>query len=611
MDLLSLWRILQVVLGIGLVIFVHELGHYLAARICKVRVLTFSLGMGPKLFSWKRGDTEYQIAAVPLGGYVRMAGEETHYSDSPAAEHELGSKTVGQRFFIYSAGVIMNVVFGLVVFPLLLMTGIPSRMPVVGAVPPGSPAWQAGIEPGMRILEVNGESIYDMSQIFTEVAHGGAGPVRLQVRWEDSEEPFEVLIDPDYDDVMGIYSIGNLGPAWAEGMPLSVEPGGAAANIGVLDGDELLGVVGAPPGLTPAQELFYAAGSRESFDLRVKRGGIEQVFAGLEPKIVPGEVPRIGITALVQHLSAVRDTDLVHATGLLVGDRLLAVDGMPLTDSGDLHAALTRAEGPIRWEIRRNGELLDFDSHPLKLEEAVQLAKELALVPDIESSRVRVVLDSPAYQAGLRTGDWIEEIDQAEVKTFEDLVLASRAAGSSMSSMALAIRREGSTPGNPDFLTVNVTPQPYDQHTFGLALSWATYDYKVSNPVEAVGEGALASFKMIRDVFRFLRGMMRREVGKQHVGSIIKISVIAHDTAEAGWVRFFWFLCLLSMNLAFLNVLPIPILDGGHLFFLIIEKIKGSPVSETLFSYSQLVGLVLIVSLFVFAIYNDLTTYLF
>ena len=592
-------------------IFVHELGHFIAARMCKVRVLTFSIGMGPHLFGWRRGDTDYQIAAVPIGGYVRMAGEETHYSTEPAASYELGSKTVGQRFFIYSAGVIMNVIFGLVVFPLLLMSGIPSRLPVVGTVPAGSPAWCAGVEPGMRVLEVNGEPIYDLSQVFNEVAHGGAGPAELKIRMDDTGEEFSLFVDPDYDERMGIYSIGDLLPAWAEGLPLTVDPESPAAAAGVKTGDELLGVDGTPPGLSPTQQLFFAVRGADPIDLRVKRDGEELVFEDVEPRLLDGSAPRIGIVSLCQHLIAVKDTPLVNATGLRVDDRVMEVDGFPIEDNGDIQDGLTRAEGPITWLVRRDGQVLDFDSPELSADDAVLLAKQLAVVHDMENTRVRVVEDSPAYKAGLRTGDWIREIDDTPMLAFADLVEASGMAGKRGRAMSLAVERPGAAYGDPETLTLDVKPEPYPQHAFGLALSLASYDYKVSNPVVAVKQGAVASFKMIRDVFRFLRGMMRREVGKQHVGSIIKISVIAHDTAEAGWVRFFWFLCLLSMNLAFLNVLPIPILDGGHLFFLLIEKIKGSPVSETLFSYSQLVGLVLIVSIFVFAIYNDLTTYLF
>ncbi|MFT7484977.1 MAG: regulator of sigma E protease [Candidatus Paceibacteria bacterium] len=272
---------------------------------------------------------------------------------------------------------------------------------------------------------------------------------------------------------------------------------------------------------------------------------------------------------------------------------------------------MTSSEGPVTWQVRRDGEIIEFDSPALTVEEGVALAGDLAVVYNTAETYVRVVDGSPAARAGLRNGDWIQEIGGTPVFSFADLVGASRDAGKTGQAMELSVTRPASSDAPVGYLNLEVTPEVYPVQSFGLALSLARYEYSISNPVEAVRVGAISSMKMIRDVWRFLRGMLRKEVGKQNVGSIIKISVIAHDTAEAGWVRFFWFLCLLSMNLAFLNVLPIPILDGGHLFFLLIEKIKGSPVSETLFSYSQLVGLVLILSIFVFAIYNDLTQYIF
>lgn len=609
MDLLSIWRILQVVLGIGLVIFVHEAGHFMAARLCKVRVVVFSLGFGPKLFGWRKNGTDYQIAAVPLGGYVRMAGEETHYSGQPAAPDELGSKTVGQRFFIYSAGVIMNVIFGLVVFPVLFLVGIPSVEPIVGQVQSGSPAWVAGLEPGMRIVEVNGEEIYDLSQVLPEVAYSGTGLTELIVQRPGEDQLIALEVQPEYDETFDLYSIGNLLPAWAKGLPLSVVPGGAAELAGVRDGDQLLGVTGSTPGLDPAQQLTRAIATEAPFDLLVLRAGEELTF-DLAPEAGPETPPRIGFVSLYRHLIAFKSTALTAPIGLAADDRLLSIDGVSIDDSGDVLVALTQTEGEVTWEVRRDNRTLTLQSPPLTQDEGIQLASELAVGYDQESTRVRVLENSASWRAGMRTGDEVTQVDGVEVEAYQDLVTASRAAAEASRALRLSIRRE--VPGGEaEYRQIEALPEPIATREFGLALPLAMYDYSIANPVEALQVGAAASLKMITDVARHLRGMMRREVGKQNVGSIIKISIVAHQTAEIGWVKFFWFLCLLSMNLAFLNVLPIPILDGGHLFFLIIEKLKGSPVSENIFSYSQLVGLVLIVSIFVFVIYNDLSQHVF
>jgi len=609
MDPIALWRILQVVLGIGLVIFVHEAGHYFAARLCGVRVHVFSLGFGPRLFAWRRGHTDYQIAAVPLGGYVRMAGEESHYSGQPAQDWELGSKTVGQRFFIYSAGVLMNVAFGLVVFPILFAVGIPSTPPVVGVIENGSPAWLAGVEPGTRILAVNEEEIYDLDQVAPEVAYGGTGPVRLRVLTPGAVEASEVLLDPVFDEGFGIYSIGRILPPFEEGLPLSVDEAGAAFEAGARDGDRLLGVAGQSPELSPDRQLTRAVDAGGSFLLRVERAG-EELELELAPR--PGELsPQalIGFTSPWQHLVALRETPLARATGLEPEDRLVEVEGRPVMEPGDLLTALLAAEGPVDWRVRRSGRELELSSPALEPGQAVALADSLAVTYDRESTRIVVMPGSAAEAAGMRSGDEVIEVDGEVVSVYQDLVDASRAAARTDRALAFSLRRE--TEEGARYLDVRASPTRLRLEGVGLQLSLASYTYRVDDVGEAVQLGVTSSFKMIRDVGRHLRGMMRQEVGKQNVGSIIKISIIAHHTAEMGWVKFFWFLCLLSMNLAFLNVLPIPILDGGHLFFLIIEKLKGSPVSERIFSYSQLVGLVLIVSIFVFVIYNDLSQHVF
>jgi regulator of sigma E protease len=149
------------------------------------------------------------------------------------------------------------------------------------------------------------------------------------------------------------------------------------------------------------------------------------------------------------------------------------------------------------------------------------------------------------------------------------------------------------------------------QVDYGLAMERARYDFRVTNGVKAITLGVTSCVDMLRDVGRTLSGVLRQEVSEENLGGIITIGVIAKHSADSGLVKFFWFLCMLSMNLAFLNVLPIPLLDGGHLFFLLVEGIKGSPVSEKILSYSQLIGLVLIVSIFVFVIYNDLSMHVF
>jgi len=270
--LLNTYRWALVAFGIGLVIFVHELGHFLAARWCGVRVETFSLGFGPRLLFWRRGGTTYQIAAVPLGGFVKMAGEEGAADGRPPANDELPSKSVGQRFLIYSGGVLMNVAFALVVFPIILAIGVPFPEPMIGPTTPGSPAWHAGLQPGTRVESVNGNGVYSFMNIPTEVALGSTEEAVLVVRDTEESPTRTVRLVPQWSESLGAYTIG-ANPAADPTGAIEVEKGSAAERAGLKSGDRLLEVVGASAGLTLDEQLSQVAREGGPVQGRFERDG--------------------------------------------------------------------------------------------------------------------------------------------------------------------------------------------------------------------------------------------------------------------------------------------------------------------------------------------------
>ncbi len=153
----GMWTIAKVAIGLGAVIFIHELGHFLVAKWCDVHVQTFSIGFGPALPGciYKWGETTYKIAMFPLGGYVKMVGEGGENDEEDVDPRSYKNKTVGQRMAIISAGVVMNVLFGLIVFIIAFNVGVHQTAPVVGVLEAGGPAWQAGVRTGDRILKVD------------------------------------------------------------------------------------------------------------------------------------------------------------------------------------------------------------------------------------------------------------------------------------------------------------------------------------------------------------------------------------------------------------------------------------------------------------------------
>jgi regulator of sigma E protease len=604
-------RALQVVFGIGLVIFVHELGHYLAARWCGVRVETFSLGFGPRLLGLRVGPTDYQIALVPLGGFCRMAGEERRLDGLPPEPDELPAKSVGARFFIYSGGVLMNLLFGLVVFPILFQVGVPFTRPVLGEMTPGGAAWLARLPAGHEIASVNGHELFEFEHLFTEVALGDPTRATLVTRDPRTGALTSHELRPVRDDDEGLSTIG-VRPDLArdaDGLPLlTVRPDSPAERAGLASGDGLLEVLGAAPGASPAEALSLAMSRSQVLELRVRGAtGAERtvrVAPELSSELQP---PRVGIAPRFNRVLALRPSPLLELLGLQPEDRLLALGATELVASGDFAAALLAAGGPSTLRVQRDARELELALPALTRDEALALASDVALGADEESSVVVVQPDEAAARAGLRTLDRVLAIDGVEVRVWQDVKHSVERAARGQRAASFRVSR----PGAADHLTLEITPQAQPVPKYGLTLRQAEYVYRAPHFGAALVFGVRYSWRFLEDSWLTLKRMLTRDVSPKNVGGIITISAVSYGLTEAGWIKFFFFLCLVSINLAFLNVLPIPVLDGGHLFFLLVEKLKGSPVSNRVLGTSQAVGVVLLLSLMVYVTYNDLVRWVF
>jgi len=615
MDFSQILIYAQVAFGIGLVIFVHELGHFLAARLCGVRVEVFSLGFGPRVLGWTRGATTYQLALLPLGGFVRMAGEDRRIPPYPLEPDELGAQSVGRRFLIFSGGVFMNVLFGLVVFPIVLFHGVPFAEPVVGRALPGGPAWQAGIEPGTRVLEVNGHPIVGFHYIANEVALGSPEGARLLVQEPGRSAPREIVVVPRYDETVGFNRL-EIAPALDPELRLEVRKGSAAERAGLRPGDRLVGVEGDLRFLPLIDQLDEALAGGAAVTVRVERAG-ETLAVTLEPQVraIPGPGV-LGVSPLFQRVRAVRGTDLAHEL-LRPDDLLLAADGARIERPRDLERALLagvdQATGarPVVLRVLRDGLELTLTSEgPADADRRLALVADVALDYDTDATAVSVAPASAAEAAGLRNGDRILRVGGASVARWSEVRSAIQAHRGDDRPLAIDVERMGPDQ-RPHALSLWAALSPPEVRDYGIGLRPATYVYQAGGLVEAVQVGFKASWKFVVDAWLTLKRILFGQVSGENIGGIITIAAVSYSWAEEGLAKLFFILCMLSMNLAFINVLPIPVLDGGHLLFLIVEKIKGSPVSERVLSYSQVVGVVLILSLMIYVTYNDLMRWVF
>ncbi|HKD99536.1 MAG TPA: RIP metalloprotease RseP [Planctomycetota bacterium] len=629
-------RIAEVVLGIGFLIFAHETGHFVAARLCGVRVLAFSLGFGPRIAGFVRGGCDYRISLVPVGGYVRMAGEP---GDEAFLEGSLSTKPAWQRLFVYAAGVITNVLVAAVLFPVVFAAGVSFTKPVIGSVIPGGAAWKAGLAPGSLVRSIDGDEVYAYEQVFPAVALA-RGKVRLDLEEPVPDRPGAwrprvVELLPEYDPSYG-FSIIGISPgappedvsdpatgahAWGREVVVVVE-GSPAFEAGVRAGDRLVAVDGEPVvnGLPAAS--FEHLGSSDAVSMRFVPGPpagraadvLARLRAGvsIEARAVPGSSgkPRIGVHPLPA-VRALRDCDFARALDLRPGDLLARIDGRPISSVGDLDEALFERSEPsasVEVELYRDG-IRRITRATVARSSRGALSACVALHDGGATTRIQVTSGSPAERAGLRAGDRVVRAGGAEVASFADIQKAVAAAGDA--PVELEVLRDGEG-AEPSAQRIAVKPEPIPERDLGLALrDLAPTVVKASGVGHALRLGLRSTVVSIQQIVVMLKKIAVGEVAAERtLGGPISIARQSFDFAEGGFVKLLFFLAILSLNLALVNLLPIPVLDGGNLLFVIVEKIKGSPVSERVLGASQTVGVFLLIALMVWVTFHDVRNWI-
>ena len=344
-----LTTILAFVFVLGVLIFVHELGHFLAARRIGVRVLTFSLGFGPKVLSFRRGDTEYAISAVPLGGYVKMAGESP---DDPRTgrDDEFLSKSKWQRFQVLIMGPAMNVLLAIVLMWVVLLQGaqVPAfidQAPVIGSVAPGSPAERGGIQRGDRIVRVSGREVATWEDL--SIAIGTKANREVPVELVRDGRTLTVHVTPDPQTK---YEVGDIG-VFPNVHPrvLALSKGDPAEKAGLRPGDVVLAVNGQPMSVSQQLSNAIAGHPNEPITVTIKRGDQVRDF-----RITPVRRGNKGVI------------------GISIGEELKTIDPGPLQA---LRMSLARNYEFSGLIFRTLGGLLTRETSPRQLMGPVAIAQ--------------------------------------------------------------------------------------------------------------------------------------------------------------------------------------------------------------------------------------------
>ncbi len=442
-----IWNLLAFLGTLGLLVAIHEYGHFLAARLCGVKVERFAIGFGPAL--WRRVDrqgTEFMIAAIPLGGYVKMLDERNQAVAVADRDQAFNNRPIWQRSVIITAGPLANFLLAFLAYWWIFLCGAPVLPPVVGAVLPQSVASLSGMVPGMQITAVEGVETPDWERVHLGLAaQGGQAQITVTVKPTDGSQLEQQL----------------------------------ALQLGQVDWQpqstvESLGIIPEQPQILP-------------------------IIAKIEPQSAADQA------------------------ALQVGDRILRIAGQPLLQWQQLVKQVRdHPQRPLSLEIERAGQLL-----------AITLTPQTQRLSD----------------------------------------------GQTVGYAGLA----------PQILPI--AADAWKQQRWG--------------PLAAIGQAGKRTWLMSRLTLSMTGQLLTGKVGLKQLSGPIAIAKGAGSAAASGFLCLLGFVALISINLGIVNLLPLPVLDGGHMIFLLLEKLHGRPVSERFQEISYRLGVLLLIVLTGVALFND------
>jgi regulator of sigma E protease len=683
-----LWPILLFVFGLGLVVFVHELGHFLVAKATGIKVERFAFGFGPRLVGFVRSGTDYCINLLPLGGYLKMLGQEDVKEAQEITDPQAyQNKSVGVRLAVVSAGVVMNVILAGALFVLVAMVGKDDLAPVVGAVSPGFPASEAriewmsqggtpssqassaaaeegrpkesiGLRPGDRILSVadGGSALSLISQPVTRFSD-----IYLVSALAKPDHTYQFTIERRQDGQtrVGKTRIGLKRRSDDNQYIFGLAPA-ANTTFGAYDdlvtrqsfqdGDKLLAIEGKPVehfwDIEPLERTLTGDPVMVTVwrkDRRVEVGVVPRLAlrdnvlwlkngSRLRATIIGGKDGLIDCLTADGETVAISQDDIaggatreqVDILGLIPRVRVVGVwKNSPAAKAGirpgDVIVGYGDRSAPTTWEFLQITRqyvgkgtsivvLRGEETHKLWI---VPKEHEDAMVVEADEDQLAVAgirPGSPAAQAGIEPEAVIKAINDKPVNTWIDMyqVLKDFLGQEIKITYQIGARKQTVDLGVVD--TNVFDPADYKMSVFGAGVAFQPLEVKIveTNPLKALGWGAKETCKLIVSTYVTLARLSEGTVSAKSLVGPLGIGAIAVKAGRKSLIDFVYFLAFISASLAVFNFLPIPVTDGGHATFLAIEKIRGKPLPPRVIYVAQMMGLILLVTVFLALTWQDL-----
>ena len=529
------------IIPLGFIIFIHELGHFYAAKRCGIKVNTFSLGFGPKLVGFQRGETEYKISLLPFGGYVQMEGENPN--EQTGAPGEFASASIGNRALVVAAGPVVNLLFGVLVYWLVFATGVNSdsarliggltgqalgqKEPIqVGWIADNGAGAKGGLMPGDTILSVNGDAVPHWTVFHTRILTNANRELEIVVERDGVRRALFVTPEAisSVRGDMGVIKVSSRDKT----VVRNVTNGSLAAQAGVRPNDLIETINGEPIYNVPYfgygvwhPSSDWSAEKRQTLYQHINENQ-QSVTLGIRREDQP---LTIEMPVHWNVVARVQEGSIAQNAGIQDGDLLVTLNGEAI-ENATLHSQLnTMAHEPIEIGLIRNGNL-----------------REVTLVGG-------------------------GEVPDADAPLF----------GLTWQTFLSGIQFTAKTPPLPEY-----------------------------NLFTGLGKGVEATWLTVTTVGRTLQQLVGGEVSPKHLAGPIGIANATSRMFErVGLSSVLFFIGFISINLCIVNLLPIPIADGGQLLFFAVEKICGKPMPRKAQEIVQHVSIYLLIALFLYITWFD------